>query len=111
VYADRAWLEFRCRLAIAMGFGAGDRIQGRRRGLRHRGLPGFFSPFLANRQPFIYYSQFIHRRKMYIVSSLTRVWLHDEFCILVQDPGKFSRSACCFSRFIGRTLQSFFLAH
>lgn len=104
VNADRAWLEFRDRLAIAMVFAPGDRVRSRRCGRRRRGLTGFFAPFLANYQPVIYYSQFVHRRKMYIVSSLTGVWLDDKFCILVQDTGKFSRGACCFSRFIGRTL-------
>jgi len=48
---------------------------------------------------------------MYVIRALSHVWLRDEFCVLVQDAGKFSRCAGCFSRFIRRTLQSFFLAH
>jgi hypothetical protein len=48
---------------------------------------------------------------MNIIRSLTRVWLRYKFRVLVQNPGKFSRGAGCFSGFISRTLQSFFLAH
>jgi hypothetical protein len=48
---------------------------------------------------------------IYIVSSLTRVWLNYEFCVIVQDTCKFSRGSSRFSRFVGRALQSFFLVH
>jgi hypothetical protein len=48
---------------------------------------------------------------MYIVSSLTGVWLNDEFCVLIQDAGKFSCGPGRFSRFVSRALQSFFLGH
>jgi hypothetical protein len=48
---------------------------------------------------------------MYIVSSLTQVWLSYEFCVLIQNPRKFSRGSGRFSRFVGRALQSFFLGH
>jgi hypothetical protein len=103
-------LEFGCRFPIASGFAANLRLRGARRRGR-RGGPRCFTPLLANRQSFSYYSQLIHRREMYVVRPLTRVWLSYEFGVLVQDPGKFSRGAGCLSGFISRTLQSFFLAH
>jgi hypothetical protein len=48
---------------------------------------------------------------MYVISSLTRVRLSYELGVLVENAGKFSRGAGRLSGFIGRTLQSFFLAH
>jgi hypothetical protein len=48
---------------------------------------------------------------MDVVGFLPRLWLSYEFCVLVQDPGEFSRGARGFSGFIGGTLQSFLLAH
>jgi hypothetical protein len=70
----------------------------------YRCCAGFVAPLLANRQAVIYYSQLIHRRKMYVISALPHVGLGDEFRVLVEDTGKFAGGARCFSSFIRRTL-------
>jgi hypothetical protein len=107
--ADSTGLEFGRRFSIAPSFGVNLRLRGGR-GDR-RGSPRRLTPLLANRQSFSYNSQLVHRRKMNIIRSLTRVWLRYKFCVLVQDPGKFPRGAGCLSGFVSCTLQSFFLAH
>src|SRR5204862_7231945 len=99
-HTDRARLKSGNWLTIAPRFHADCGYRGRcRRGRRISGSgAGFGAPLFANRQPIVYHSQFVHRRKMNIVSFLTRVWLGDEFRILVEDAGKLARGPSRFSR-------------
>jgi hypothetical protein len=76
-----------------------------------RGIAPFVTPFFTSRQPLIYYSQLVHGGKMCVVGPLPRVWLRNEFGVLIQDTGKFAGRPRRFSCLIGRTLQSLFLAH